>query len=187
MGPDAMMLVFWMSSFKPTFPLSFYTFIRRLFRSSLLSAIRVLSSEYPRLLIFLRAILIPACASSSPAFLMMYFSYKLNKHGDNIQPWRTPFPIWNQPNQLLHVPFCCFLTYIQVSQEAGQVVWYSHLFKNFPWFVVIQQTMSKALVQLLSMLCVCGAYCVHVACILCACAGYVLCMFCECCMYVVLI
>ena len=32
---------------------------------------------------------------------------------------------------------CCFLTCIQVSQEAGKVIWYSHLFKNFPWFVVI--------------------------------------------------
>ena len=32
---------------------------------------------------------------------------------------------------------CCFLTYIQVSQESGKVVWYSHLFKNFPQFVVI--------------------------------------------------
>ena len=32
---------------------------------------------------------------------------------------------------------CCFLTYIQVSQEAGQVVWYSHLFQNFPQFIVI--------------------------------------------------
>ena len=32
---------------------------------------------------------------------------------------------------------CCFLTYIQISQEAGQVVWYSHLFQNFPQFVVI--------------------------------------------------
>ena len=32
---------------------------------------------------------------------------------------------------------CCFLTCIQVSQEAGQVVWYSHLFKNFPEFVVV--------------------------------------------------
>ena len=31
----------------------------------------------------------------------------------------------------------CFLTCIQVSQEAGQVVWYSHLFKNFPQFAVI--------------------------------------------------
>ena len=32
---------------------------------------------------------------------------------------------------------CCFLICIQISQEAGQVVWYSHLFKNFPQFVVI--------------------------------------------------
>ena len=32
---------------------------------------------------------------------------------------------------------CCFLTCIQVSQKAGQVVWYSHLFQNFPQFVVI--------------------------------------------------
>ena len=56
----------------------------------------MVSSAYLRLLIFLPAILIPACASSSPAFLMMYSVYKLNKQGDNIQPWRTPFPIWNQ-------------------------------------------------------------------------------------------
>ena len=32
---------------------------------------------------------------------------------------------------------CCFLTYIQISQEAGQVVWYSHLFQNFPQLIVI--------------------------------------------------
>ena len=32
---------------------------------------------------------------------------------------------------------CCFLTCIQISQEAGKVVWYSHLLKNFPQFVVI--------------------------------------------------
>ena len=32
---------------------------------------------------------------------------------------------------------CCFLTRIEISQEAGQVVWYSHLFQNFPQFVVI--------------------------------------------------
>ena len=72
MGPDAMILVFWMLSFKPTFSLSSFTFIKRLFSSSSLSAIRVVSSAYLRLLIFLLAILIPACASSSPAFLMMY-------------------------------------------------------------------------------------------------------------------
>ena len=47
---------------------------------------RVVSSAYLRLLIFLPAILIPACASSSPAFLMTYSAYKLNKQDDSIQP-----------------------------------------------------------------------------------------------------
>ena len=47
-------------------------FIKRLFSSSSLSAIRVMSSTYLSLLIFLLAILIPACASSSPVFLMIY-------------------------------------------------------------------------------------------------------------------
>ena len=96
MGLDAMIFVFWMLSFKPTFLLSPFTFIKRLFSSSSLSAIRVVSSAYLRLLMFLLVILSPVCASSSPAFLMMYSSYKLNKQGDNIQPWCTPFPIWNQ-------------------------------------------------------------------------------------------
>ena len=77
MGPDAMIFVFWMLSFKPTFSLSSFTFIKRLFSSSSLSAIRVVSSAYLRLLIFLPAILIPAYASSSSAFLMMYSAYKL--------------------------------------------------------------------------------------------------------------
>ena len=54
------------------------------------------ASAYLRLLLFLLAILIPACASSSPAFHMMYSAYKLNKQGGNIQPWCTPFLIWNQ-------------------------------------------------------------------------------------------
>ena len=78
--------IFLMLSFKPTFSLSSFTFIKRLFSSSLLSAIRVVSSAYLRLLIFLPEILIPASVSSSPAFLMMYSAYKLNKQGDNIQP-----------------------------------------------------------------------------------------------------
>ena len=95
MGPDAMILVFWMLSFKPTFSLSSYTFIKRLLSSSSLSAIRVVSSAYLRLLIFLRAIVIPVCASSSLAFHIMYSGIKLKKEGDNIQPWHTPFPIWN--------------------------------------------------------------------------------------------
>ena len=69
MVPDAMIFVFWMLSFKPTFSLS--SFIKRLFSSSSLSAIRVVSSVYLRLLKFLPEIMIPAYVSSSPAFLMM--------------------------------------------------------------------------------------------------------------------
>ena len=72
MGPDAVIFMFWMLSFKPAFSLSSFTFIKRLFSSSSLSALRVVSSAYLRLLIFLPAILIPSCASSSPAFHMMY-------------------------------------------------------------------------------------------------------------------
>ena len=53
MGPDAMILVFWMLCFKPALSLSSFTFIKRLFSSSSLSAIRVVSSAYLRLLIFL--------------------------------------------------------------------------------------------------------------------------------------
>ena len=60
-------LVFWMLSFKPAFSLSSFTFIKRLFHSSSLSALRVVSSAYLRLLIFLPAILILAYASSSQA------------------------------------------------------------------------------------------------------------------------
>ena len=96
MEPDAMIFIFLMLSFKPTFSLSSFTFIKRLFRSSSLSAIRVVSSAYLRLLLFLLVILIPACDSSSPAFLVMYFACKLNKQGENIQTWSTPFPIWKQ-------------------------------------------------------------------------------------------
>ena len=96
MGPDAMIIVFWMLSFRPTFSLSSFTFIKRLFLSSSLSAIRVMSSAYLRLLLFLPAILIPDCASSSPVFLVMCSACKLNKQGENTQPWRTPFPIWDQ-------------------------------------------------------------------------------------------
>ena len=93
----------WMLNFKPHFSLSSFTMMKRLFISSSLSA-------YLRLLIFLPAILIPACTSSRPAFHMMYSALKLNKQDDNIQctPWRTPFPILNQtvvPCPVLTVAF----------------------------------------------------------------------------------
>ena len=65
----------------------------------------------------------------------MQSAYKLNRQGDNIQPWCTPFLIWNMCSTLNFNS--CYLTCIQISQEAGKVVWYSQLLKNFPQFVVI--------------------------------------------------
>ena len=66
--------------------------------------------------------MIPTCASSSPAFHMMYSALQLNKQDDNIQPRHTPFPILNQSI----VP--C-LKYNQskepllLSQELGKLLW----------------------------------------------------------------
>ena len=65
LGPDAMILVFWMLSFRSTFLLFYFTFIKRLFISSSLSALSVMSSAYLRLLIFLPVILALACVSST--------------------------------------------------------------------------------------------------------------------------
>ena len=93
---NAMVLVFWMLSFKPVFSLSCFTLLKRLFSSSSLSALRVVSSACLRLLI-------PACIhldsslySSSLAFLIMYSAYTLSKQGDNWQPCHGPFLILNQ-------------------------------------------------------------------------------------------
>jgi len=75
-----------------------FTLIKRLFSSSLLCAIRVVSPTYLRLLIFLPAFFDPCFQLTNAilAFLIMYSAYKLNKHGDNIQPCCIPFPILNQ-------------------------------------------------------------------------------------------
>ena len=72
-------LFFWMLNFKPAFSLCSFTFIKRLFSSSSLSTFRVVSSAYLRLLIFLLAIFIPTCDSSSLALHTIYSAYKVNK------------------------------------------------------------------------------------------------------------
>ena len=74
MGPDAMILVYWLLSFKPAFLLSSFTFIKRIFSPSSCSAIRVIdlqrreiqSNAYLRLLIFLPEILIAAYDMTHP-------------------------------------------------------------------------------------------------------------------------
>ena len=129
----AMIIVFWVLSFKPDFLLNSFTFIKRLF-SFFAFCYRVVSSEYLRLLIFFLAILIPSCASSSLAFHIMYSAYKLNKQDDNTVSIYS-FPNLEPVHCFMSGSNCCFLTCMQISQEAGTVVWYSHLFKNFSQFV----------------------------------------------------
>ena len=98
--------------------------------SLLLSAIRVVSSAYLRLLIFLPAILIPAYASSSLTFYMIYFwhshddisAYKSNKQGKQDTALIYSFPNFDPVPCYTSVSNCCFLTCIQVSQETGKVV-----------------------------------------------------------------
>ena len=68
MGPDAMILVFWILSLKSFFSLSSLTFFRRFFNSCSVSTIRVVSSAYLKFLIFLLAVLNLACDSFSPHF-----------------------------------------------------------------------------------------------------------------------
>ena len=71
MGLATMSLVFLIFSLKLAHSFSAFTLIKKLFSSSLLSAIRVVSCAYLRLLMFLLPVLIPACNSSSPALLVM--------------------------------------------------------------------------------------------------------------------
>ena len=96
-----------MFSFKLALLLSSFTLIKKLFSSSSLSAIRVVSSAYLRLLIFLLPILIPSCNSSSQAWLMMCSVYRLNKQGDSRQCCCIHFSkatIWPSNPTTGHIP-----------------------------------------------------------------------------------
>ena len=83
------------------------------------------------------------------AFLerMMYFAYKLSKQGDNILPWHTPFPYLEPVCCFMSSSNCCFLTCIQVSQEAVQVIWYSHVFQRFSQSIVIHKVKGFGIVN----------------------------------------
>ena len=117
-------------------------FIKRLFSSSSLFAIRVVSSIYLRLLLFLPVILITGFQFLiHPAWHFTWWILHRN--------WISKVTIYNLvillsqfgTSQLSHVWFyynCFLLTQIQVSQEAGKVVWYSHLFKKFTQFIMMR-------------------------------------------------
>ena len=116
-------LVFWWS-FTPTFSFSSFTFIKRLFNSSSLSAFRVVSSVYLRLLIFILEILVPA-----ELYLVWHFVWcTLHISCINrvtIHSFVLLSQFWTRP--LFHVQFCCFLTCIQVSQETSSALVFPYL------------------------------------------------------------
>ena len=125
------------------------------------SAIKVVSSAYLRLLIGLPAVLIPGGYSSSLAFHMMYSAYKVNKQGDNIQPWCAPFPTLNQsvvPRLILTVasgPAYRFLrrhvrwSGIRISRRIFQSLLWSTQFKDYEHmdhsFVWLGESVCRAL------------------------------------------
>ena len=92
-------LSFLNAEFEASVSLSSFIFIKRLFSPSSLSAIRVVSSAYLRLLIFLLAILILGCASSIPAFHVMYSAYTSYVTG------KFGLGVWNEAGQML-IEFC---------------------------------------------------------------------------------
>ena len=89
--------------------------------------------------------MIPACASSSPVFLMIYLAYKLT--GWKYTALMCSLPYLEPVCSSMFSTNCCFLTWIQVSQETGKVVWYFHLFWNFPEFVVIHTVKGLGIVN----------------------------------------
>ena len=77
---------------------------------------------------------------------MMYSAYKLNKQGDNIQPWCN-LPKFEPIYCSMFSSNYCFLTCTKISHEADKVVWYSHLLKNFTQFVVIHTVKGFSIVD----------------------------------------
>ena len=136
-------LVFLKAEFKPVFSLSSFILIKRLFSSSSLSVIRVVLSPCLRLLICFLTILISACDSSSLAFHVMYSAYKLNNQGDNMHPWCTPFPIWNQsvvPCPVLTVASWPACTFLRRQVRWSDIYIFLRIFHSLWWY-----TQSKGL------------------------------------------
>ena len=141
---DAMILVFWMLNFKPAFSLSSSTFIKRLFSSSSLSAIgwrhlHIWGYWYCSWWSWFQLVLHPAQHFS----WCTYSTYKVNKQGDNIQPWHIPFPIWNQsvvPRSVLTVASWPAYKFLKRQVRWSGIPVSFRIFHSLLW-----STQSKAL------------------------------------------
>ena len=141
-----------MLSFKPTLSVFSFTFTKRLFSSSLLSSIRVVSSAYLRLLLFVPAILIPACASSSPKNVS-FFHKTESKHFISINSncrmvAKHCFPLFSsQPQDRIVLKSLiykikkvsvelCLCTFLTVWQWKGHLIFCIFLF--YLWVLLPQ-------------------------------------------------
>ena len=111
MGLDDTILAFWMFSFKPTLSLSSFTIIKSFALSHKGCVIWV--SEVVGI--------IPGNLDFSLEFYMMYSASKLNKKGDNIQPWCTPFPVWKQ--SVVPCPVLTVASWLACGFLRRQVRW----------------------------------------------------------------
>ena len=78
---------------------------------------------------------------------MMYSAYKLIKQGDNVQPWCTPFPLWNQSVVPCPVLTVASWPAYRFLKRQVRLSWYSHLLKNFPQFIVIHTVKGFSIVS----------------------------------------
>ena len=132
-----------MLSVKPGFSLSSFTCIKRLFVSSSPSVIRMVSSEV--------ADTSPGDLDFSlwfiqPSIVCDVLYTRLNKWGRHVA-LTCSLASLGPVHPSMSDSSCCFLTCVQVSQEAGQVVWYAHLFKDIPQFVVIHTVKGFVIVN----------------------------------------
>ena len=141
---NAMISVFWMLSFKPTFSLSYFSFIKRFLISSLLSAIGwchlcIWGYWYFSQQSWFQLVLHPA---QHFTWCTLHIN-KLNKQGDNIQPWRTPFPIWNQ--SIVPRPVLTVASWPAYRFLKRQVRWSGIPFSFRIFHSLLRSTQSKAL------------------------------------------
>ena len=137
-------LVFLILSFKLAFSFFSFILIKRFFSSFSFSDIKVVSSAYLRLLILLRAILIPSCVSFIQAFCKMHSAYKLHKQGDNKQHYRTTFLFLNQsvaPYKVLTVASWPIYRFLRRQVRCSGIPISLSVFHSLLW-----STQTKALV-----------------------------------------
>ena len=140
-------LIFWILIFKPVFSLSSFSFIKRFFISSSLLSLKwyIYKSEVV-------AISLSNLDSSlwviPPGISHDVLCIEVKSAGWQYTALTYSFSYYLEPVCCsMSSSNCCFLTCIQVSQEAGQVVWYSYLFQNFPQFIVIHTVKGFGIVN----------------------------------------